>query len=42
VLGDHKGTGLHDEEVLVLDFLKESHVGINVRDEGLEPDRDVE
>jgi hypothetical protein len=42
VLGDHKRTGFHDEKVLVLDFLKESHVGINIRDERLEPDRDVE
>ena len=38
VLGDHKGTGFHDEKVLILDFLKESHVGINIRDEGFEPD----
>ena len=42
VLGDHKRTSFHDEEVLVLDFLKESHVGINVWDEWLESDRDVE
>jgi len=42
VLGDHERAGFHDEEVLVLDFLEESHVGINIWDKGLEPDRDVE
>ena len=42
VLGDHEGTGLHNEEVLALDFLEETHVGINIRHKGLEPDRDVE
>ena len=42
VLGDHERTGLHDEEVLALDFLEETHVGINIWHERLEPDRDVE
>ena len=42
VLRDHERTGLHDEEVLALDFLEETHVGINIGHERLEPDRDVE
>jgi len=42
VLGDHKGTGLHDEKVLALYFLEEAHVGINIWNKRLEPDRDVE
>lgn len=42
VLRDHERAVLHDEEVLALDFLEETHVGINIGHERLEPDRDVE